>query len=59
VQDVLLDSRAISRGYFRRDALERLIRANSDSSDYSKEIFSLLSLELWQRAFLEGERVVF
>src|SRR5580700_10532517 len=58
VWDVLTDSRTINRGYFRKDAVEGLLQANSNGSDYSKEIFSLLSLELWQRTFLEREQVV-
>ena len=58
VLDVLTDSKTISRGYFRKDAVENLIQANANGADYSKEIFSLLSLELWQRVFLENEQVV-
>jgi len=57
VWDVLMDRRTIERGYFRKDAVEGLLRANSNGSNYSKEIFSLLSLELWQRTFLEHEQV--
>jgi asparagine synthase (glutamine-hydrolysing) len=58
VLDVLTDSKTISRGYFRKDAVENLIQANANGADYSKEIFSLLSLELWHRVFLENEQVV-
>jgi len=58
VRDVLLDSKTRQRGYFRKDAVEKLLEENSSGRDFSKEIFSLLSLELWQRTFLEGERVV-
>jgi asparagine synthase (glutamine-hydrolysing) len=58
VWDVLTDGKTISRGYFRKDAVESLLRANSNGAEYSKEIFSLLSLELWQRTFLEREQVV-
>ena len=58
VLDVLTDSKTTSRGYFRKDAVENLIQANANGADYSKEIFSLLSLELWQRVFLENEQVV-
>jgi asparagine synthase (glutamine-hydrolysing) len=58
VWDVLMDSKTIGRGYFKRDAIESLLKANSNGSDHSKEIFSLLSLELWQRAFLEKDQVV-
>jgi asparagine synthase (glutamine-hydrolysing) len=57
VWDLLMDRRTVERGYFRRDAVEGLLRANSKGSNYSKEIFSLLSLELWQRTFLESEQV--
>jgi len=55
---VLMDGKTIDRGYFRKDAVEGLLRANSNGTDHSKEIFSLLSLELWQRTFLESEQVV-
>jgi asparagine synthase (glutamine-hydrolysing) len=58
VWDALTDSKAISRGYFRRDGVESLLKANSNGTNYSKEIFSLLSLELWHRTFLEKEQVV-
>ena len=55
---VLTDRRTVERGYFCKDAVEALLQANSNGSNYSKEIFSLLSFELWQRTFLEREQVV-
>jgi len=58
VWGVLTDRKTINRGYLRRDAVEQLLQANLNGHDYSKEIFSLLSLELWQRTFLEQEEVV-
>ena len=58
VWDVLMDRRTVERGYFRKDAVEGMLQANSNGSNYSKEIFSLLTLELWQRTFLEREQVV-
>lgn len=58
VSDVLLDRRTIERGYFSRSAIENLLQANARGRDCSKEVFSLLSLELWQRTFLEREQVV-
>jgi len=58
VWDVLMDSRTTNRGYFSKAAVEGLLRANANGSDRSKNIFSLLSLELWQRTFLENETVV-
>ncbi len=58
VWNVLTDRRTIARGYFSKEAVEGLLRANSNGSDRSKDIFSLLCLELWQRTFLEKENVV-
>jgi asparagine synthase (glutamine-hydrolysing) len=58
VSDVLMDRKTTDRGYFSRNAIEKLLRANADGGDYSKEVFSLLNLELWHRTFLEGEQVV-
>lgn len=54
---VLTDRKTTDRGYFSKDAIEGLLRANTNGSDYSKEVFSLLTLELWHRTFLEHERV--
>jgi asparagine synthase (glutamine-hydrolysing) len=56
VSSILLDSRATKRGYFRRPAVEQLIKSNSNGHDYSKEIFSLVTLELWHRMFVDGEQ---
>jgi asparagine synthase (glutamine-hydrolysing) len=57
VWGILTDRKTIDRGYFSKDAIEGLLRANSNGANYSKEIFSLLNLELWQRTFLESEKV--
>jgi len=53
VRDVLLDSRTISRGYFRKSALEALVEHNRRYGKYAKEAFSLVVLELWHRAFAD------
>jgi asparagine synthase (glutamine-hydrolysing) len=55
VTDVLLDSKTISRGYFRKETVEDLIKRNSQSSRYAAEIFSLVVLELWHRAFIDHQ----
>jgi asparagine synthase (glutamine-hydrolysing) len=57
VRDILTDRKTNERGYFRKAAVEKLINANSDFGTYSKEIFSLVALELWHRMFLDGEHV--
>lgn len=53
VRDILFDSRTLNRGYFKRSAIEDLVGRNESSGRFGKEIFSLITLELWHRAFLE------
>jgi asparagine synthase (glutamine-hydrolysing) len=53
VRDVLLDSESLSRGYFNKSCLEHLIDQDLRFHSYPKEILSLVSLELWHRAFLD------
>ena len=57
VRAILTDRKTIDRGYFQKGAVEKLITANSDRGAYSKEVFSLVALELWHRMFLDGEQV--
>jgi asparagine synthase (glutamine-hydrolysing) len=58
VADILLDSKSIARGYFRRAAVEELINRNCQSVRYTPEVFSLVVLELWHRTFLDPHFVV-
>jgi len=53
VNDILLDSRSISRGYFRKEGIEDLIQSNARTSGFTLEIFSLVVLELWHRVFVD------
>jgi asparagine synthase (glutamine-hydrolysing) len=57
IRAILTDRRTIERGYFQKAAVEKLIDANNDRGVYSKEVFSLVALELWHRMFLDGEQV--
>ena len=57
IRAILTDRKTGERGYFQKAAVEKLIRANSDFGTYSKEVFSLIALELWHRMFLDGEQV--
>jgi asparagine synthase (glutamine-hydrolysing) len=54
IRDVLLDRETLSRGYFRKSAIETLLGDNLESGAHAKEIFSLLVLELWHRQFLSN-----
>jgi asparagine synthase (glutamine-hydrolysing) len=51
VRDLLLDKTTTDRGYFNTDGVERLLAANAVRGGNFKEIFSLVTLELWHRAF--------
>lgn len=57
VSDILLDSKAVTRGYFQKRTIEELIRANSNGADYGGELFSLVVLELWHRTFADHPSV--
>lgn len=52
VSEVLLDKSTLERNYFRKDVLEQLIK-DSSSHNRAKEIFSLVTLEMWHRTFLD------
>jgi asparagine synthase (glutamine-hydrolysing) len=54
---ILLDRRTANRGYFKAAAIEKLIDLNLRGLGYSKEIFSLVVLELWHRAFVDRDQV--
>jgi len=58
VREVLLDRKTTNRGYFAAPAVERLLARDQAEGGFSKEIFSLLTLELWHRTFVESEPVV-
>jgi len=56
--DLLLSSRARARGYFRPDAVEALVHAHDrGTANYAGVLWALLTLELWHRIVVEGERV--
>lgn len=54
LREVLLDRTSIARGYFQKGGLENLISEDLQRGGYSKELFTLASLELWHRAFLKN-----
>jgi asparagine synthase (glutamine-hydrolysing) len=54
VHDVLLSERCISRGYFRRDGVARLLEEHvSGARNRHHHLWTLLMLELWHRAFID------
>lgn len=56
-QEVLLDPKAIERGYFQRKELERLISEHQDGrADHASRLWVLLQLEYWHREVVEAPR---
>jgi asparagine synthase (glutamine-hydrolysing) len=54
VNDTLLSFRAVGRGYFRRDFLERILTQHQTSeSNWQYLIWNLLMLELWHQMFID------
>jgi asparagine synthase (glutamine-hydrolysing) len=55
-EEVLLDRRALGRGYFREDVLRQMLRHHrTGERDYSAWIWSLLVLEMWHQLYLDPE----
>jgi asparagine synthase (glutamine-hydrolysing) len=57
VYSILTDRKTTQRGYFQQSAVEKLMKVNTEQGAHSKEVFSLVALELWHRIFLDGESV--
>lgn len=54
VREILLDTRSVGRGYFRREAVNTLIEDHrSGRRNHSSRLWSLLMLEHWHREILE------
>jgi asparagine synthase (glutamine-hydrolysing) len=58
VREVLLDRTTTNRGYFSTSAIHQLLARDEERGGYSKEIFSLLTLELWHRTYMEQKELV-
>jgi asparagine synthase (glutamine-hydrolysing) len=54
VEDLLSEETVKRRGLFQPQEVRRIISANlSGREDYNLQVFQLLTLELWQRAFID------
>ena len=57
VSDLLAPSVVAARGLFNADRVSALIRDNdAGRSDHALRIWALLTLELWQRTFIDGRQ---
>ena len=55
IREVLLGEKSLHRGYFRKSAIEDLIQKNSVHGSLMKEVFSLLTLEMWHTEFVDSQ----
>lgn len=54
VCSILTDRRTLERGYFDKSFLQGLVNDCSQRADHAPELFSLVTLELWHRAFIDN-----
>ena len=55
-EDLLLNRRALDRGYFREEAVRRILNQHmAGRGDYSYPIGALITFELWNRLFIDGD----
>lgn len=60
MEEILFSSRASERGYFNPCYVQKMWKEHQDGArDFSSLFWCLLMLELWERAFIEGEELVF
>lgn len=52
--DLLTDSTARSRGFFRPDAVLSLLSEHEHGKDHSTRIWALIQFELWHRTFIDA-----
>jgi len=55
LRETVLSARALSRGYFRPEAVREVVDQHVDGVfDHGYRLWSLLNLELWHRRFIDG-----
>lgn len=55
-EELLLDPQTLHRGYFRQEALERILEEHfSRRRDHGGRLWMLICLELWHRIFIDGK----
>ena len=58
MRDLVLSPRSVDRGYFRREALEDVVRRHEEDATpyYGTVLWNLMVIELWHRRVLDGRR---
>ena len=55
VDEFVLGERAVARGLFEPAALRSLVARHQAGENHSERLWALVTLEMWQRIFLDGE----
>lgn len=56
-QEILLDTKTLNRGFFKKKTVERLLSDHLRGKEvYDTHLWLLLNFELWQRRFMDGPR---
>lgn len=59
LHEYLLSGRALDRGLMRPDAVGHMVAEHeSGRADHTRQLWSLVNLEIWQRLYVDGEAVV-
>ena len=55
VEDCLLSSNSATAGYFNQDYIRRILKLDNEGKEqYRRQIYLLVSFELWHRTFISG-----
>lgn len=56
LDEFVVGERAVARGLFQPDFLQRLVQEHSmGAADHTERLWTLINFEMWQRIFLDGE----
>ncbi|MBC7842758.1 MAG: asparagine synthase (glutamine-hydrolyzing) [Gemmatimonadaceae bacterium] len=55
LNEFVLSERALRRGYFEPEAVRRLVVGHVGGENHTERLWALLTFELWQRIFIDGE----
>ena len=55
LDEFVVSERALARGVFSPDAVRQFVRGHRAGENHTERLWTLLTFELWQRIFLDGE----
>ena len=57
VDEFVLSERALERGIFQSDFVREIARRHNAGENHDERLWFLINFEIWQRQFIEGEKV--